>query len=137
MAGKGDKKTQPGQASLPEMLDPFAYFRQWISVFENQTNEVAEKISGTKEFTEFSHRMLQVKLQAKEAIAEQMEQQLHLMNMPTRTDILSLGDRIGEINDRLIRLERAMASLNGAKPASDLPPMPPRTKKASPGKDKG
>ena len=69
---------------------------------------------------------------------EVMGRYLQMANVPTRSDILSLGERLSALEERLIRIEAmltksvAVAAAGGSAPnasAAAAKPRPPRTRK--------
>jgi hypothetical protein len=77
-------------------------------------------------------RMMDVYLNMQKSMNEAMGRYFSAMNLPTRTDVLGLGNRLSEIEDRLAAIERAVAKLapgEGAAVAKEPGAKPPRTKK--------
>lgn len=116
-------------------VDPFAAWRDWIAQSERQWNTFLNDAMATDEFAESMGRFMDVYLSAQKNVNELMGRYFSTLNVPTRQDVLSLGSRLSEIENRLDGIERALLSLraaeNGAAPA-DVLARPPRTKKPSP-----
>jgi polyhydroxyalkanoic acid synthase PhaR subunit len=115
--------------------DPFAMWRDWVAQSERQWNAFLNDAMATDEFTQSMSRFLDVYLNIQKNMNDVMSRYFSVLNVPTRTDVLSLGDRLSGIEDRLGAIEHAIASL---KPAADASaarsgaspaPRPPRTKK--------
>jgi polyhydroxyalkanoic acid synthase PhaR subunit len=112
--------------------DPFAMWRDWVSQSERQWNAFLNNAMSTDEFSQSMGRMMDVYLGMQKNMNETMGRYFSALNIPSRSDILSLGDRLGGIEDRLTSIESALAGLKAAKPASaaEFPaPRPPRTRK--------
>jgi hypothetical protein len=65
---------------------------------------------------------------------EVMGRYLQLVNVPTRSDVLSLGERITALEDRLIRIEGLLQKASAATASKAETPAPaasrpPRTRK--------
>jgi hypothetical protein len=63
-------------------------------------------------------------------MADQMARYLGALNMPTRSDIMTLGDRLAMIEDRLAGIERMLARVDGLAQGGGAARegRPPRTK---------
>ncbi|MGE3076870.1 MAG: poly(R)-hydroxyalkanoic acid synthase subunit PhaE [Dehalococcoidia bacterium] len=116
--------------------DPFAMFQEWVSNSERQWNSFLNNAMATDEFSQTMGRMMDVYLNMQKNLNEVMGRYLQLINVPTRNDILAIGERLSQIEDRLDQIEsgiatavRAQAAANGA--ATTSAPRPPRTKKPS------
>ncbi len=64
----------------------------------------------------------------RKAMEEHMGRQLERFNMPSRDDIAALGERMMNIDDRLIRVEEMLQKMVPGKSQS-IGKRPPRTKK--------
>jgi polyhydroxyalkanoic acid synthase PhaR subunit len=111
--------------------DPFAMWRDWVSQSERQWNAFLNNAMATDEFSQSMGRMMDVYLGMQKNMNETMGRYFSAMNIPSRSDILSLGDRIGAIEDRLTSIESALQGMKAGRPSADAPaaPRPPRTRK--------
>ena len=115
--------------------DPFAMWRDWLSNSERQWNSFLNQAMSTDEFGQAMGRMMDVYLGAQKNMNEVMGRYFTALNMPTRTDVLSLANRLSEIEERLGSIEEGVQALapqsastsRGAEPL-DVP-KPPRTKR--------
>ena len=122
------------QTSTP---DPFAMWRDWVANSERQWNGFLNNAMATDEFGQAMGRFMDVYLNMQKNMNEVMGRYLQTMNVPTRNDILALGERLSQIEDRLGRIEGALASAarssNGGSEsgpaAAARAARPPRTKK--------
>jgi hypothetical protein len=76
---------------------------------------------------------MQMYVAMQKTLADTMGRYVTALNLPARTDVLALGDRLAAIEDRLAGIELRLARLGhpggtGAETAID-PLRPPRTKK--------
>ena len=112
--------------------DPFAMWRDWVSQSERQWNAFLNNAMSTDEFSQSMGRMMDVYLGMQKNMNETMGRYFSALNIPSRSDILGLGDRLGAIEDRLTSIESALTGLKAAKPAHNgetAAPRPPRTRK--------
>lgn len=126
--------TQPQQ-----LADPFELWRTWVSDSERQWNSFLNQAMSTDEFSQSMGQFMDVYLNMQKSMNEVMGRYLSAFNLPTRTDVLTLGDRLGAIEDTLSEIQStlaraAAASLsaapNGASASSaSAKPAPARTKK--------
>jgi polyhydroxyalkanoic acid synthase PhaR subunit len=118
----------------PAGSDPFTAWRDWVAQSERQWNSFLNEAMATDEFAESMGRFMDVYLSAQKNVNEVMGRYFTTLNVPTRQDVLSLGSRLSEIENRLDGIERALAVLrtpeNGARESQPMP-RPPRTKKPS------
>ena len=113
--------------------DPSAIWRDWMTQSERQWNEFFNEMMGTEEFSQSMGRNLDVFLHFQKTMSEAMGPYLTAMNVPTRTDVLALGDRLLAMENRLAAIEAHLSTLqtsieNGA-PSSASNTKPRRTKR--------
>jgi len=110
--------------------DPVAAWRAWITQSEQQWNVFLNQAMGSDQYTQSMGRVMEVYATMQKNMAEGMSRYLGALNMPTRTDILTLGDRLGMIEDRLAGIERmlAEAGTSAGTPGAAAGMRPPRTK---------
>lgn len=113
-------------------------WRDWVAQSERQWNGFLNKAMATDEFSQTLGRSMDFYLNMQKSMNEAMGRYLTTVNVPTRDDVLALGDRLAGIEARLASLENGIASLQAGsgKPApaassaaTAARPRPPRTKK--------
>jgi polyhydroxyalkanoic acid synthase PhaR subunit len=116
--------------------DPFAMWRDWVSQSERQWNSFLNNAMSTDEFSQSLGKFMDVYLGMQKNMNDVMSRYLTSMNVPTRDDVLGLGDRLSGIEERLMSIEHAVAGLGTPKRAPAVPaatnnavPRPPRTRK--------
>jgi polyhydroxyalkanoic acid synthase PhaR subunit len=112
--------------------DPFALWRDWVANSERQWNGFLNNAMATDEFSQSMGRFMDVYLNLQKNMNEVMGRYLQTINVPTRNDILALGERLSQIEDRLSNIEntlRANAAPLPAPAAAAAVTRPPRTKK--------
>ena len=92
-------------------------WRQWATQSERQWNEFFNQMMGTEEFSQGLGRNLDVFLHFQKTMNEAMGSFFTAMNVPTRTDVLALGDRMLAIENRLAALEAQLSTALASAPA--------------------
>jgi len=116
--------------------DPLALWREMLSQWETNVNALANRTMATDEYSSQMHGAMGMTLRMQETIREFMAQYLAATNLPSRTEVLAIAERLGAVEARLDRiaalLERIAESPAGGSPStSPAPPArarPPRTK---------
>ncbi|MGH2608895.1 MAG: poly(R)-hydroxyalkanoic acid synthase subunit PhaE, partial [Tepidiformaceae bacterium] len=116
--------------------DPLEMWRNWLSESERQWNGFLNQAMATDEFSQTMGKFMDVYLNMQKSMSEAMGRYLTAMNIPTRTDVLALGDRLAAVEERLAGVEAAVAkaATSGAKAAAGNggpapKPRPARTRK--------
>ena len=89
--------------------DPTEIFRNLVTEWERGFDSLANRIMGTEEF---------------------MAQQLSTFNLPSREDVLRLGENLGALAQRVAHIEELLVELSGEK-AAPVRRSPPRTRQPS------
>ena len=115
--------------------DPFEMWRDWVANSERQWNSFLNNAMATDEFSQAMGRMMDVYLNMQKNMNEVMGRYLQVINVPTRNDVMAIGERLSQIEDRLNQIEGALARMSvpsasgTAAPRATAVPRPPRTKK--------
>lgn len=117
--------------------DPFQMWRDWLNQSERQWNSFFNEMMATDQYSQAMGRFMDVYLNMQKSMNDVMGRFFQTVNVPTRTDVLTLGNRLGEIEDRLIRMEQLLRDANRAAPAeapalsaaTSAPARPRRTRK--------
>jgi hypothetical protein len=113
--------------------DPLAPWRELVAQWEKNVNSLANRTMASDEYSSSMHGALGLTLKVQEAMRDAMAAYLANANLPSRTEVLGIAERLGGIEARLDRmnalLERVAAARSG-EPAAAAPraPRPPRTK---------
>ena len=111
--------------------DPPADFSELVTQWERNFNEFSNQMMGTPEFARSMNQFQNAQMGLQRNFAEAMARQLANFNMPSRDDVISLGEQLTEIDLRLGRIEKALAKTNvGLDSAPTRRQGPARTKKA-------
>lgn len=88
---------------------------------------------GTPEFAKSMNQFQNMQMEYQKSFSEAMTRQLSNLNMPSRDDVVSMGEQLTQIDLRLSRIEKALekSNANPEKPATRRK-APARTRKPPP-----
>lgn len=121
-------------------IDPLRLWREWFVKSEKTWSDALTGIMGDDRFSKGMGRYMQEALHTHRMFSESMAQYLANLNIPSRADILDLGDRLGQIEDALasiqieLRAQRARLAALGSVAGADEggARKPARTKRPPP-----
>lgn len=93
--------------------DPAEAFRNLITEWERGFDAMANKLMGTEEFSRSMNQFQDLQLNLQRRLNESMAEQLSTFNIPSRDDILRLGENIRGLDKRLSNIEKLLASQSG------------------------
>jgi hypothetical protein len=100
---------------------------------EKQLNTFSNQAMGSEEFSRIMGQMTGASAGAKKAFGDFMEKYLAAMNLPSRSELIDLGERLhnieGRLNDIMSLLQRVHADVASTDAAARGAPRPPRTKR--------
>lgn len=110
--------------------DPMQMWHTFLGEMEKNFNAFAHQAMGSQEFSRTMGQMTGAGATASRAFSDAMEKYLTGMNLPSRAQMASLGERLQSIESQLVEIR---ALLNRAYPeaandARSQTPRPPRTK---------
>ncbi len=113
----------------PRPSDPFELWRQIYETNERAWNAVLERTVNNPAFAESSGKILETFLSAQKTVRDNMKTYLEGINLPTREDIARLGElivsleeKVDQLDDRLARMERAMTEASRSGSGAAKPP---------------
>ena len=113
--------------------DPAQIWQSFLGDVEKQFNSFSNQAMGSEEFSRFMHQMSGASVGAKKAFGDLMERYLAAMNLPSRTEMIDLGERLhgieGRLNDIMSLLQRVHADVVATDAAATGVLRPPRTKR--------
>lgn len=111
--------------------DPMERFRELVTEWERGFDALANRFMGTDEFSRAMNQFQNMQLGMQKAFAEVMAKNLANVNLPSRDDVLRLGQAIHEVDMRLAKMEQRLEAVaQAAGVAAPRPPKgPPRTRK--------
>jgi len=115
--------------------DPAQMFQEWVTKWERATDSFSNQLMGTDEFSKYLNQMQGAQLEFQRGFGELMTRQLANLNMPSRDDVLRLGEDLQGLDRRMARIEASLQKLTetAGDSSGQSKSMPPRTKKAPEG----
>ncbi|WP_299323985.1 hypothetical protein [Parasphingopyxis sp.] len=107
--------------------DPMDAMRTAMSDLEARFDEMSKAVFGTDAFARTTGAATELGAKVQKGVSDQMSKNLEFFNMPSRTDITAIGERLMTMDERLVRIEEALAKLVPDEPAAASGP--PRTRK--------
>ncbi len=109
-------------------------WRNWLVDTERQWNSFLNDVMGTDSFGRFLGGYTEVYSMFQRLVAQNMERSLSTLNVPSRSDIVELSERLGGVEERLAAIEsnlRALAEAVGhpSQPAAVTQLRPRRTRR--------
>lgn len=117
-------------------LDPFRLWREWYQKSEKSWSDAVTQLVGDDRFAKSTGKYLQEALHVQRMFTESMAKYLAHLNLPSRSDVLALSDRVGKVEDAVAglqveirQLRRALTERELAAGGETQPIRPKRTKK--------
>jgi hypothetical protein len=107
--------------------DPFAIFRDAVDQWEKAANEIGSKFLQSEQAVELMHKGTAATMMMQSKMRENMNKALSAASMPNKDDFDGIAARLGEIDQRLARIEALLAG--SASVAKAAAPKPKRTRK--------
>jgi hypothetical protein len=107
MAETNGSADRAGTAST-DMMD---LWRNWLTETERQWNGFFNQVMGTDSFGRFAGSYLDGYAVLQRALNQGMERYLNTFNLPTHSDIVELGERLHNIEERLATIESNINTL--------------------------
>lgn len=105
-------------------------FSELVTQWERNFNEFSNQLMGTEEFARTMNQFQNMQMQYQKSFSEAMAQQLSNFNMPSRDEVVAISEQLFEIDERLGRIERALAnSVAGSGSGAKKKKGPARTRK--------
>lgn len=114
----------------PGASDPLEKFRELVTEWERGFDALANRFMGTDEFSRTMNQFQSLQLTMQKAFSETMARNLANVNLPSRDDVLRLGQAVHEIDMRLAQVEQQIEAVAQAVGVNSPRPRkgPPRTK---------
>lgn len=115
--------------------EAFSSWRDWVTQSENQLNKLLNDVMATEGYTRVLGGFTKVLVSMQKTTTESLERYFSALSLPTRGDVIELGQRLSSIESRLDTIEESLGRLEpksaGNSGAATAAPRPPRTKKPS------
>ena len=112
--------------------DPVALWQNMIGEMEKGFNAFANQAMGSPEFSKVVNQVGGATAGAQKQLSELMEKYLVSMNMPSRSQMIGMAERLQSIEGQLNEIKALLHqvhSSSGAPTGSLAAPKPPRTKR--------
>lgn len=97
--------------SEDESINPVRLWREWFVKSEKAWSQAMTDAMGDERFSQGMGRYMQEALHTHRMFSESMAQYLANLNLPSRQDILDLGDRLGQVEDALAAVQVELREL--------------------------
>ncbi len=91
--------------------DPSKAFQEMVTQWERNFDAFANQFMGTEGFSQAMNEFQKAQLNLQSMFANAMNQQLLAFNMPTREDIVRLGENIQRLERRMDGIESGLEEL--------------------------
>lgn len=107
--------------------DPSAQFQEYVTQWERSVDQFFNQLMGTEQFSQSMNQLQKLQLEFQKMFHDAVGNQLVQWNLPSREEVLQLGEQIRQLDTRMARIESALASI--AAGGQDKRRGPPRTRK--------
>jgi hypothetical protein len=113
--------------------DPLAPWREMLSQWEQNVNALANRTMGSEEYSSTMNGAMGATLKLQETMRQFMAAYLASANLPSRSEVLGIAERLGGVEAKLDRISALLERIAQAKPGeapapAPARPRPPRTK---------
>jgi hypothetical protein len=115
--------------------DPAAAFRELVSQWEKGINEFAGRAMNSEEFSRAMNKATATSTTMQQQLGELIGRYLATLNLPSRSEMVNIGERLQAIETSLHRVSTQLEKLSGGN--ADAPAGPPRTKRPPSAEQKG
>ena len=115
--------------------DPVAIWQNMIGEMEKGFNSFANQAMASPEFSKVVNQVGGAAAGAQKQLGETMEKYLVGMNLPSRAQVVSMGERLASIEGQLNEIKALLHQVHNNSAAPDGgygAPKPPRTKRPPP-----
>ncbi len=86
-------------------------WRTWLTETERQWNTFFNDVMGTDSFGRFLGGYMDIYSTFQRLVAQNMERSLSTLNVPSRSDIVELSERLSGVEERLAAIESSINTL--------------------------
>lgn len=95
------------QQQQHQQPDFTALWREWLTQTERQFNAFFNEMLSSEAVARSMGGYMEIYAMFQRMVADSMERYLAFVNMPSRSDVVSLGETLRSIENRLARIEEA------------------------------
>jgi hypothetical protein len=120
----------PEGAMSDKTNDPVQVWHTMLAEMEKGFNAMANQVMGSEQFNRATHQLTGVSVGAQKTVGDLMERYLVSMNLPSRAQMVSMGERLNAIEGQLNEIRALLNRAHAGESSSDNSsmPKPPRTK---------
>ncbi|MES2751134.1 MAG: hypothetical protein V4661_07165 [Pseudomonadota bacterium] len=110
--------------------DPAQVWHSMLAEMEKGFNAMATQVMGSEQFSRATHQLTGVSVGAQKTVGDLMERYLVSMNLPSRAQMVSMGERLQAIEGQLNEIRALLNRTHADSGSSDglSAPRPPRTR---------
>ena len=86
-------------------------WRNWLTDTERQWNAFFNDVMGTDSFGRFLGGYMEIYGTFQRLVAQNMERSLSTLNVPTRSEIVDLSERLSTVEERLTSIDSSLRAL--------------------------
>ncbi len=101
-------------------LDPLRIWREWYQKSEKQWSDGLTQLLGNDRIAKSTGKYAQEAVQLQRMFAELIAQGLATLNLPARSDILALSERMGQLEDAMAGVQVEVRQLRRTLTERDL-----------------
>ena len=115
-------------SDTPASFDPMKLWRDWFVKNERDWSEAMTRMIKDDTVSQGLGTEFNASLVQQQAMKRNMADFMANMNLPTRDDLTAMGERLGQLEDAVARIEALLVRLGPAAAATPSP-KPSRTRK--------
>lgn len=96
------------EQSDKQVPDIMQLWREWLTASERQFNAFCNEVMSSETFAQSTGRYLETYTAFQRLMTQGMERYLSFINVPSRSDVVGLGETLRSIEDRLTRIEETL-----------------------------
>ena len=112
----------------PPDFDPMKAWREWFVKNERDWSEAITTMIKDDKVSRGLGQEFNASVIQRQALAKQTSGFMSSMNLPTREDFVALGERVGQLEDAVARVEALLVQLHAGQVVESA--KPPRTRQA-------
>lgn len=119
-----------------QVPDVMQFWRDWLTQSERQFNAFFAQSMNTEPFARSVGGYMEMYATFQRMMAQGMERYLALINIPSRTDVIGLGEAMRAMDERLARIEELLqiaVDAGGSRERDAAPPSEPSRTRRPPG----
>lgn len=113
----------------PGSLDPFVLVRDLVSRLEKGINEFANPVMRSDGFSKNANKAMSAAMVAKKLAQDLTQRYFEALNIPSRSDIMALTERLQSLEDRMIGMQGTLDRMAGGAAHKPALPAPARTRR--------